>query len=55
MINYNYVCIVGVKLPRVLSHDGEITQSTPCDWGNPQEFDTNNTHTIVFDPLNKII
>ena len=33
---------VGVKLPRMLSH--------PAARQHPREFDTNNTHTIMFDP-----
>ena len=36
------MCIVGVKLPRVLSR--------PAARQHPREFDTNNTHTIMFDP-----
>ena len=50
------VCIVGVKLPRVLSRRRAITRAVPL-WlpgtarQHPREFDTNNTHTIMFDPL----
>ena len=44
-IKHDCVCIVGVKLPRVLSRRGARQ--------HPREFDTNNTHTIMFDPLNK--
>ena len=43
-IKHDCVCIVGVKLPRVLSRRGARQ--------HPREFDTNNTHTIMFDPLN---
>ena len=49
------MCIVGVKLPRVLSRRGAITRAAPS-WSlaatrqHPREFDTNITHTIMFDP-----
>ena len=39
------VCIVCVKLPRVLSRRG----ARHHPWGS----DTNNTHTIIFHPLTK--
>ena len=39
------VCIVGVKLPRVLSRRAGAARQ------HPREFDTNNTYTIMFDPL----
>ena len=44
-MKHDCVCIVGVKLPRVLSRRGARQ--------HPREFDTNNTHTIMFDPLNE--
>ena len=64
------MCIVGVKLPRVLSRRAgwsrgrssphrAIMGAQPA-WSpgaprqHPLEFDTNNTHTIKFDPLNKL-
>ena len=54
-IKHNCVCIVGVKLPQVLSRRRAITRAAPS-WSpgtarqHPREFDTNNTHTIMFDP-----
>ena len=59
-IQHDCVCIVGVKLPRVLSRRGAITRAAPS-WSpgtarqHPREFDTNNTHTIMLDPLKKNI
>ena len=44
-IKHGCVCIVGVKLPRVLFRRGARQ--------HPLEFDTNNTHTTMFDPLNR--
>ena len=41
-IKHDCVCIIGVKLPRMLSR--------PAARQHPTEFDTNNTHTIMFDP-----
>ena len=58
-IKHACVCVVGVKLPRVFSPRGAITRVAPS-WSpgaarqHPQEFDTNNTHTIMFDPLNNM-
>ena len=49
------MCIVGVKLPRVLSHHagrsrGRSPIDRPAARQHLREFDTNNTHTIMFDP-----
>ena len=55
-IKHDCVYIVGVKLPRVLSRRRAITRAAPS-WlpgaarQHPLEFDTDNTHTIMFDPL----
>ena len=48
------MCIVGVKLPRVLSRRagrsrGRSPSDRPAARQHPREFDTNNTHTIMFD------
>ena len=52
------VCVLlVVKLCQVLSRRKVITWAVPL-WlpgavrQHPREFDTNNTHTIMFDPLN---
>ena len=49
------MCIVGVKLPRVLSRRAGRSRERnpshrPAARQTPREFDTNNTHTIMFDP-----
>ena len=47
-IKHDGVCIVGVKLLRVPSWSPGAARQ------HPQEFDTNNTHTIMFEPLNNM-
>ena len=46
---------VGVKLPRLLSRRGVglRPRDRPAPRQHPREFDTNNAHTIMFDPLSK--
>ena len=43
------VCIVGVKLPKVLSCRTRRSRG-PSPRQHLRQFDTNNTHTIMFDP-----
>ena len=52
-IKHDCVCIVGVKLPGVLSRRGAITRAAPSARQHPREFDTNKyTHSHVY-PLNQ--
>ena len=52
------VCVLLVSNSLMLSRRGAITRAAPS-WSpgaarqHPREFDNNNTHTVMFDPLNE--